>query len=240
MSTKISLRHRWMDAPALIEVDGQYLSLRLPRYFGARWWRIPLDEVSVVDHESAEPAEHAESDFFFPDGLSIPYLATASPRAWPNLSLLFTTRQRVPPLRLRASRFVRSPFGYRSSRSAPGDLVDGVQLHVADPRQGVRALANAGLEVVWRPVTWLREHRWTCTDLDQLAAYRTAPSPRPSRRAWAMVVALLAGLVLIPDKDADSFLSKEVTAACIALALAVPPGVRRLDNRCSADQRFDA
>ncbi len=236
MATKISLRHRRMDAAALIEVDGQYLSLWLPRYFGRTWWRIPLDEVSVVDHESAEPAEQVESDFFFPEGISIPYLATASTRAWPNLSLLFTKRQRVPPLRMRIGGLRGSPFGYRSSRSTPGDLVDGLQLHVPDARQGVQDLATAGVEVVRRPVAWLRERRWTCTDLDQLAAYQAPPAPRRHRLSWVMVTALLAGLVFIPDGAADSFLDVEAAAACLALALAVPPGLRRLDKPCHVDQ----
>lgn len=236
MATKISLRQGKTLSASLIEVDGQYLSLRLPRYFGRTWWRIPLDQVSVVDHESAEPAEQVESDFFFPDGLSIPYLATASARSWPNLSLLFTTRQRVPPLRMRLGALRGSPLRYRASRSAPGDLVDGIQLRVVDPDQGVQALANAGLEVVRRPVAWLRERRWTSTDLDQLPAYRAAHAARRGPLTWALVGALLMGLVFIPDIGfLGSAGSADIAAIFLVLTFGIRPGLRRVNQQCEAE-----
>src|SRR5829696_1000291 len=134
---------------------GAYLAL--PLYFGPYEWMVPIDSVAVVDLTvpgSPRTVADMAGDFA---GRTITYLFTAARARTATPLLLFAEPQRVPPLRLLAALDpqVRLPFGFRSSRSPAGAVVDGVLLRVDAPREAADRLVAAGaLRGIYRDGGW--------------------------------------------------------------------------------------
>lgn len=170
----VELRNYWytLRTPEIrLTADGAVV--RLPTYF-ASTWTIPWEQLAVTDlTQLADPGPG--DDVEFAELLSVPYFFTTGPVFPPNLLLTFQTPQRVPPLTAVAAIApnVDLPFGYFSTRSEAGDVVDGMLLRVKDPTAAVAALASTGASSVSAPVKWLAQRRTTVQDSfarDALAA----------------------------------------------------------------------
>jgi hypothetical protein len=150
---------------ARIELEGGDAQLFLPSFFGSARFRVPLSELHVCDLSSPLLSESPGEDVYR-DALAIPYFFTTAPVAAPTLLLLFATRQRVPPLRALTAFAPNTdlPFGWRSSRTDAGALIDGALLRTPDPTEASRRLVEAGATEVTDPDHWLREHRERIAD----------------------------------------------------------------------------
>ncbi|MGV1028507.1 MAG: hypothetical protein ACOYBU_08335, partial [Dermatophilaceae bacterium] len=167
---RILLRHyRVFPREPSIDVDDAGLRVWLPRIFGRKPWLVPTSVVGVVDPSAwdedadLEPDENADlepddgwddkdevdplADPFGPEWMTahrfvVPFLATTSMWAAPNLALLFTVPQRDPPLRW----LVAGQLGLsvRASRREPGIRMDGVELRAVDPIAAVQTCSRTG------------------------------------------------------------------------------------------------
>ncbi|MBO2460185.1 hypothetical protein [Actinomadura violacea] len=187
---QVRLRTYRLARGAYLRGTGGELALRLPAYFGRRPWRVPMSEVGVVDLTSPRTALQKAGDVHA-EPVVAPYLSTTGPLTRPTTLLLFTTPQRVPPLRLLAAIAPNSPlpFGYRASRSAEGGRLDGVLLRAADPGDAADRLVAAGAQRVDDPALWLREHRKRVTD--PVRADAIALSEKRARATGTAAAALL-------------------------------------------------
>jgi hypothetical protein len=164
---------------ARIDLAAYAAYLSLPLYFGPYEWMVPIEAVAVVDLTvpgSPRTAADMAGDF---DGRTITYLFTAARARTATTLLLFAEPQRVPPLRLLAALDpqIRLPFGFRSSRSRAGAVVDGVLLRVDAPREAADRLVAAGaLRGVYRDGGW---H----VDRGESARLRPRRDPPWARRA---------------------------------------------------------
>lgn len=163
--------YRLAPRKARLDCVGGELVLRLPTYFGRRAWRVPMTEVNVVDLSSPQTVVQRTEDVYA-EPVSVPYLFTTGPNTRPTTMLLFTTPQRVPPLRLVTAIAPNTPlpFGYRASRSATGARLDGVLLRAVDPADAAARLVMAGARRVDDPIGWLRAHREVVADPAKAAA----------------------------------------------------------------------
>lgn len=163
--------YRLAPRKARLECVGDELVLRLPTYFGRRAWRVPIAEVNVVDMTAPQTVVR-RTESVYAEPVSVPYLFTTGPNTRPTTLLLFTTPQRVPPLRLVTAIAPNSslPFGYRASRSATGARLDGVFLRAVDPAGAVARLVMAGARPIDDPVGWLQTHREMIADPVKAAA----------------------------------------------------------------------
>ncbi|WP_241842487.1 hypothetical protein [Pseudofrankia sp. BMG5.36] len=153
--------------------DGGAVRMMLPGYFGGRAWAIPARHVAVQDLSATPPAEGAqEPQPVLARELAVPYLFTTGPMTRPNLLLMFTEPQRVPPLRLDAALAPNTdlPFGYRSTRSEKGARVDGVLLRADNPAALRQSVLTAGGSSLDDPVGWLYEHREVVADVMEQAS----------------------------------------------------------------------
>lgn len=154
---RVPLRHFRVSREPYIEVDGARLRLWLPAIFADRQaWDLDVTDVVLVDPRSVSNDDTGEG-WAFQRRVEIPYAATTDHRVAPNLTLLFTTPQRVPPLKLNGAEKIS--LSYFRSRSEAGVQVDGVRLRAEDPVAAIQALTAEGVRKVDRPVAWLRQHR---------------------------------------------------------------------------------
>ncbi|WP_232794382.1 MULTISPECIES: hypothetical protein [Pseudofrankia] len=153
--------------------DGGAMQMILPGYFGGRSWAIPARHVAVQDLSATPPMAGAqEPEPVLAHELIVPYLFTTGPMTRPNLLLMFTEPQRVPPLRLVTALAPNTdlPFGYRSTRSEKGAHVDGILLRADNPAALRESVLTAGGSALDDPVGWLYEHRDTVTDVVEQAS----------------------------------------------------------------------
>ncbi|CAJ59222.1 MULTISPECIES: hypothetical protein [Frankia] len=197
------------------------VSLVLPGYFGDRPWSIPVDRVAVRDLSSAPlPEDIPEPEPVLARQVTIPYLFTTGPLTLPNLLLMFTEPQRVPPLRLGPAMAPNSdlPFGYFSTRAERGAYVDGVKLRAENPSGLERLLLAAGATRFEDPVRWLHRHRQVITDAaDQERITR--------RRVVGHRIQLAAAFVWVPAViGEEALIGEDGPLWAILLLLAVIVG----------------
>jgi hypothetical protein len=166
--TQIELRNYWytIRTPKILCTADQ-AALRLPAYFGGSVWQLSWNEIAVMDLTATDSEEQeSQDDVEFESWLSVPYFFTTAPVSTPNLLLLFRHPQRVPPLTAVAAIApnVDLPFGFFSTRSAEGDLVDGVLLRADDATRAALTLSDYGAERFSDPVAWMAAHRKTVHD----------------------------------------------------------------------------
>ena len=123
----------------------------------------------------------------------MPYLATTTANAPPNLQLLFRVPVRIPAVRLTGAFNLTLPF--RASRSAAGAWVDGVALRARDPGTASEQLAAGGVERTISPVRWLTDHRET-TDRPANLLETVEAHERLTSRVRAVVTALFPVFVV--------------------------------------------
>lgn len=173
--TRLPLRqYRFHFRPTFLEIDGRYLKVVLPVYFGEQVWEVPLANVLVCDL-TQEIKDYEPPDLLFDPALKIPYLFTTGMLTAPTLELLFREPERVPTLRWTAALAPNNslPFTRRQSKSEDGARVDGVLLRMQDNTTALAALVGAGVEQTQQPLTWLIRNRATVNDrrrVDRLLA----------------------------------------------------------------------
>ncbi len=185
-------RWRLISRDAHVDVDATGVTLVVPRVFGGRrTWFVPMSTVGVL----LEPAlvdggwEDGE-EWVTRDAFRTPYLSTTSPWADPNLVLLFTVPQPIPPIRWTAARDLDiSPF---ATRRAEGFVVDGVELRAVDPRAAREALLANGALGIEDPHAFVERHRDVVRDPEQV---RSAVA-RTRRKAVLFGLAGAATLIL--------------------------------------------
>lgn len=185
----VPLRHfRGLSRRPSIDIETDDLVLRLPGIFGKRAWRIPVKEVAVLNMRNLGDQDEDlgdEHELLMP--VELPFFATASELAGPNIGLLFRHSQRVPPVRRVGGSGVLSA---RQARSRSGLWLDGVGLQAVDPVQAVITLIASGAERVVDPHQWLRGHRDTTRD-EALLAARHDHDRRTGRAAAVGALSLL-------------------------------------------------
>lgn len=188
MAERFALRHyRLFSRTPFVEIDGQHLKLRLPGILGGkRLWCLSARDVGVVIDAEDESAGDAV-EWAFESPISVPYAATSSNNARPNVQLLFVTPQRIPALRLFGAQTIGLP--YWESRRDNGVRVDGLDLRAERPEELSRALIAAGAEEVRRPELWLRQHRAVTTDPELVTVARA--NDRRNRWVGGVVLALV-------------------------------------------------
>jgi hypothetical protein len=121
------------------------------------------------------------------------------------LTLLFTTPQRIPPLRRGGGAAIGLP--YFKSRSETGVQIDGLRLRANDPVAAVQILADAGVERIDRPAAWMRRHRAVTQDPALVQVARA--NARQLRWSTAIMMALAIGLfglkLSIGDRDPSNW-----------------------------------
>jgi hypothetical protein len=214
--------------PVLVVGDG-VLVARVPAYFGRHRWTIPLDQVAVVAELAPEEAELG-SDAFFVRGLELPYLFTTGPATEPNLVVVFAEAQRVPPVRLVVAQRVID-IGWFGSRSARGEVLDGVALRVVDPDAARAVLVRAGVEVVDEPIAWLAERRQVTWD--PVVIEEVEGQLRWARGAsWAaLALYAVAFALLVAGPDPLTVPWVVLLVAVVLAGVAVRERVRWLDPR---------
>ncbi len=201
---RILLRHyRVFPREPAVDVDEAGLTIRVPAIFGpARPWRIPMAVVGVFDPELADDDEDwsetdAEEqtdeppgpDWMTADEFVVPFLPTTSVMASPNLLLLFTVPQRIPPLRWAV--MGQLGLSVRASRRDPGVRVDGVQLRAVDPVAAVQTLLAHGAGRIPDPDEFIQQHRQIVVDPAHVAR-EFALQRRVSR--WSAPLGVIAFL----------------------------------------------
>jgi hypothetical protein len=171
-----------------------------------------MGDVNVVDLTSPQTVVQPNEDVYA-HPVSIPYLFTTARNTRPTTMLLFTTPQRVPPLRpfVMFASNLALPFSYRDSRSSAGAWVDGLLLRAADPSDAAARLVMAGAREVNDPVAWLRAHREVVTDPAQAAAVissteRTIRTGRIRSVAVTLLLLTLFAARWVLDHDAPTWL----------------------------------
>jgi hypothetical protein len=234
VSVRVPLRHyRLVSRQPYIELDGPVMRVRLPGIFGGRnLWTLNIADVAVVATEPSS-SDDTGDDWVFEEPVNIPFFATTSPDASPNLELLFKARQRIPSLRVSGAQFIGLP--YFQSRSAAGVHIDGLDLRAEDPVAAVETLAAAGMERVDRTSAWLRRHRAVTQD----PALMKVAKANDQRQRWVgavvMVVftllfALLVGLRIFGDGILDNWTVGAVGVALL-VAFGLPIWARRRGAR---------
>jgi len=217
---RVPLRHyRWAREPYL-EVLDNAVSLVLPVCFGRHPLQLPVAELAVFSSGFEQ-----DEGWAFDPPLRVPYAATTSELASPNLTLLFRNPRRLPPLRFGGAVELRLP--YRQSRRPGGVLVDGISVRAEHPDEAIAALGQAGVEIAELPNSWLRQTRRERSVLPRAAV---------RRRRWADKVrtAGLLGLVMtVPDLVHPSVAGLIVLAIGVPLLLVLPSLVTRASARSS-------
>jgi len=148
--------------PSYLLPDGDMLRVCIPRALGSKLWSLPIADVGVVNLANVdEPAPDQNETAMLRAPLEVPYVATRSEIAAPNVALLFRTALRVPQL----PRFgFGEPLPRRASRSREGLWLDGLQVEAVRPVEAVIALVAAGAERVLEPEEWLVASRSVVRD----------------------------------------------------------------------------
>jgi len=232
----VDLSRRWLARRgASVEVEPGLLGLRLPGVFGPRQvWRLPLDAVAVVVTARIDEPDAGGGQAFV-EPLTIPYLATATAWAAPNLVLLFDRRRRLAPVTLRGA--IGGALGVglhgRPSRSGQGLWVDGVRLRAVDPYAMSASLVRAGAQQVTAPSRWMAERRTRTTDPVAVARARAA-----QRRLWLapwLSTLLLAAFVVSAGaaERGGRWWAALGGAGLLAVAVWLPGALRRGRRRRS-------
>lgn len=219
------------------------LDLVLPRYFGARPWTVPADEVAVLRTDLSEPAQFDGEDGVgpvFARPVVVPYLPTGVVTASPNLLLLFARPVQFPMLKRHfalpgSTRDL--PFSYRDIER--GATVDGLELRADDPADAERYLREHGIAAVDDPDAWLAAHRELVHDEERRAALiaRDEQVSRWGRRvSWVTgaSVAVLIAARIFGNEDSNTWLA--VIAVAAATTFLVPFAVGRLLRRTDPDR----
>lgn len=190
---RIALRRfRLLSRESYVEVDRSGATLVIPRVFGRRGrWFIPLDVIGVVlpaqgaaiDKGVLHGTTHGE--WVTREQFHVPYMATTSPMASPNLVLLFTVPQRVLPIRWFAGRDL--DLSWRRTRGQEGVRVDGVALRTVDPEAARLALLGHGARVVTDPNAFVEQHREVVRDPAEVRRIVV-------RRRWSALLLGCAGV----------------------------------------------
>lgn len=162
---RIALRRfRLLSRESYLDVDGTGATLVVPRIFGGQnHWFIPIEVIGVV-----LPAWGAALDSDVLGGsrggewvtrheFRVPYLSTTSPQASPNLVLLFTVAQPMPPIRRLTGRDLG--LSWRETRGQAVVTVDGVELRAVDPEAAKRALLARQARRIADPDAFVRQYR---------------------------------------------------------------------------------
>ena len=166
-------RYRFLSRKSYVEVDRSGATLVVPRIFGGQGrWFIPLDVIGVVlpaqraaiDNEVLHGS--ADGDWVTREEFRVPYMATTSPMAPPNLVLLFTVPQPVPPIRWFAGRDLN--LSWRQIREQAGVTLDGVELRAVDPEAARLALLGHGARPVADPDAFVQQYRDVVRDPAQV------------------------------------------------------------------------
>lgn len=193
-------RYRFLSRESYVDVDGSGGTLVVPRFFGGRRsWFIPIDTIGVVvpdrggaseDHPDAADVDADDGEWVTRREFRTPYLSTTSPFAQPNLTMLFTVPQRIPPIRWFAGRNL--DISPRDTRNEPGVLVDGVELRVVDPEAAAQVLFASGAQGISDPDSFVQRHRDIVRDPEQVRAVTA-----DARRSFLlMVISGVAALAL--------------------------------------------
>src|SRR5450755_3478078 len=146
-----------------------------------------------------------------------------------NVVLLFTTPQRIPPLRWGGA--MTSGLGRRASRSPDGVLIDGVALRAVRAQSAIDAVGGAGAERVADGDAWLRAHRETTRD--PLALEQVASITRRNRMLSVLTFCalVLAGVARAFADRTNGWLPFVLLGAVLVAGFGVPPLIRRRNKR---------
>lgn len=167
---RIALRRfRLLSRESYIDVDRSGATLVIPRVFGRRGrWFIPLEVIGVVVPtqgaaiDKGGASRSMDGEWVTRSEFRVPYMATTSPLASPNLVLLFTVPQPVLPIRWFAGHDL--DLSGRQTRKHDGVRVDGVELRAVDPEAGRLALLGHGARPVTDPNAFVEQHREVVRD----------------------------------------------------------------------------
>jgi hypothetical protein len=194
-AARIALRrYRFFSRESNVDVDRTGATLVIPRVFGGgRAWFIPIEAIGVVLPEP-NTGVHAgqcladDEDWVTRDEFRTPYLRTTSPFADPNLTLLFTVPQRIPPIRWFIGRDLDiSPL---ATRKAVGLMVDGVELRVEDPDFARRALVANGAHSIADPDSFVQRHRDVISDPAHIRA-------AAAHARWSLLLMVSSGVATV-------------------------------------------
>lgn len=208
-TTRIPLRrYRFLSRESYVDVHPTGVTLAVPRVFGGtQQWFVPMSAVAVVLPEPLgttgdEPDPAEDEPWVTREEFRTPYLSTTSPYAGPNLTLLFTVRQRIPPIRWFAGRDL--DISALATRSEAGYLVDGVELRVVDPDFARRALLARGAQGVSDEDAFVQRHRDVVRDPEQVRAV-TADARRSFILMVVSGVATVGFFILFQVTDDDRY-----------------------------------
>ncbi|MDQ2757644.1 MAG: hypothetical protein M3Y71_13965 [Actinomycetota bacterium] len=168
-------RYRFLSRRSYVDVDLTGATLVVPRVFGGRRaWFVPMQAVGVVLPDQVVAADKGSDDaedWVTRQEFRVPYLSTTTPFAAPNLTVLFTHPQPIPPLRWFAGRDLDiSPL---ATRRASGPRVDGVELRVVEPEAAIRAFLANGACGIGDPDAFVQRHRDIERDPERVRAVVT-------------------------------------------------------------------
>ena len=223
---RFMLRHyRLFARTPYLDVSSTHVLFHLPSFFGSKHnLAVPIREVAVVDlNMTADPSEKATAVYVTP--LHLPYLATTTANMRANVTLLFATPQRIPPLRWGGA--MTSGLGRRASRSDDGVMIDGAALRAVRPRAAIDAVAGAGAVRVADGDAWLRAHRETTSN--PIALEQVASITRRNRVSSVLVfcAVVLAGVARVLADHTNSWLPFPLLGAVLVAGFGIPALIRR-------------
>ena len=205
---RIALR-RWrlLSRDSHVEVDATGVTLVVPRVFGGRRaWFVPMGTVGVLlEPALADGGWDDGEEWVTRDEFRTPYLSTTSPWADPNLVLLFTVPQPIPPIRWTAARGLDiSPF---ATRRAEGFLVDGVELRAVDPGAAREALLAHGAHGIADAHAFVERHRDVVRDPEQVRAEVARTRHKAALFGLAGATALISSVAYLATGDSRFWFS---------------------------------
>jgi hypothetical protein len=229
-SGRAVLRHyRLFARTPCLDVSSTHVVMHLPSFFGGkRNMVIPIREMAVVDpNMTADRID--KPPVVYVTGLRLPYLATTTSNMPANVVLLFTTPQRIPPLRWGGA--MTSGLGRRASRSPDGVLIDGVALRAVRAQAAIDAVGGAGAERVADGDAWLRAHRETTRD--PVALEQAASINRRNRMLSVVTFCalVLAGVAKAFADRTNGWLPFVLLGAVLVVGFGIPPLIRRRNKR---------
>lgn len=203
-------RYRLLSRMAYLEVGPSTVTIVVPRVFGGQQsWEVPIHMLGVVLPPTSTGRGHTtdlvdrdQEVWVTRQAFQVPYLSTTSPLARPNLTLLFTVPQRLPPVRWSAG----SDLGISSAatRSERGVEVDGVQLRVLEPVSACQAVMAAGAQVIADVDEFVKRNRDVVRD-PETARKAVATRHRSRVIAAGPWVALMACFIASMVTDDDRY-----------------------------------
>lgn len=204
--------------PSYLLPDGDMLRICIPRALGSKPWSLPIADVGVVNLANVdEPAADQDEPAVLRSPLDVPYVATRSELAAPNVALLFRSTLRVPQL----PRFgFGEPLPRRASRSRGGLWLDGLQVEAVQPVEAVITLLAAGAERVLEPVEWLVARRPVVRE--PITPSRVTAHQRVQR--WEALALLISVATLIAMRVVAVWSTATWTAVVAVLSVIVMGG----------------